>query len=394
MRGRARREASAGRGCAATRARSASRPPVTAPGCPRLDEHVAQGGRLDRAGDHRRARSGRRSPGRAGGSGRRRRRRGRVPIVAAGQRARRCPGAAANACGEALHDAAHEGAASTGARPRRARRTRRDPGRHVARRQEARVLHVEDRHRRRSRRRPRPAARQSEVAVRSQVRSVSLSSHRPMTLVRKRMRAVDAALVGEVGRPGRLGEHRARRARRRPAPRSRRRCTPRRRSAIGTPTTADAVSCEPTATTAGWAAPIGSATSGSRLPIASPGRRARRRAARGRPSSAISSSSHCPVPRPSSPVVEALVRSVDLAARSASEPSRSGTSSSRSASVGPGVGGELVERVERQELQAVAGVELARAAPRRGPARRRRRPRARRGSGTACPSSRPSRSRP
>ena len=52
------------------------------------------------------------------------------------------------------------------------------------------------------------AGRLSGVPASSQVRSDSWSSQSPMTLRRKRIRVVDAALVGEVRRPALLGDDR------------------------------------------------------------------------------------------------------------------------------------------------------------------------------------------
>ena len=92
-------------------------------------------------------------------------------------------------------------------------------------------------------------------------------------------------------------------------------------SVIGTPTTAEAVSCEPTATTGvpSWS------------PTTVPGSTSSPSWAGSRPTSASSSGSQSRVCTSSSPVVEALVRS--HTARPVSDQlTRSGTSSSRSAS--------------------------------------------------------------
>ena len=79
--------------------------------------------------------------------------------------------------------------------------------------------------------------------------------------------AVDAGLVGEVGLARRLGQYRRVRAPARPATTSPRRCTPSGRRRSGTPTTAEAVSCEPTAITGtSRAGPTRAATSGSSVP--------------------------------------------------------------------------------------------------------------------------------
>ena len=304
-------EASAGRGCAATSARSASRSPVDGAGGAGLHQHVAQRGGLDRAGQHRQPAAVGDQPGRAGRSGRRRRRRGRRrPCARTGRRPR--SSAVRERRGQAVDDAAHQRrrgrpAPRTSCSAHQAAIRRR----HVARRQEPRVLHVEHRHRRghrgglgQQRRRGR------RLPVRSQPRRVSRAATVPITLVRKRIRAVDAALVGEVGRAGLLGEHRrveldadqppgaagdvrrvvARSSGRRPPPRRCRASRPR----DGRP---GAPSCS---------ADVGQ----HRADHGRPGPRAAANSPAGRPSRSISSAVPLPVRTSSSPVVEALVRSV------------------------------------------------------------------------------------
>ncbi len=85
-------------------------------------------------------------------------------------------------------------------------------------------------------------------ARRSQSRSALLQQPQPHHVAQVPDRAVDAGLVGEVGGPALLGQHRRVQLDARPATRCPARCRRSRRRA-GTPTTADAVSCEPTATT-------------------------------------------------------------------------------------------------------------------------------------------------
>ncbi len=124
-------------------------------------------------------------------------------------------------------------------------------------------------------------------------------------------RAVDAALVGEVRRAAGLGQDRRVEldADQRPGPAGD--VGEAGRPSAGTPTTADAVSCDPTSVTARRGArPVALATSSRSGPSASPGSRSggQDRAGQperldevGRPSRAVAASS--------SPVVDALVRS-------------------------------------------------------------------------------------
>ena len=98
---------------------------------------------------------------------------------------------------------------------------------------------------------------------------------------------------------------------------------------IGTATTADAVSCEPTATTSALP-PSEVATSGSSGPRRSPGVTSAGRMPRGRPSALMSASSHAWSVQRSRPVVEAFVTSA-RATPVSQYASRSGISSAVSA---------------------------------------------------------------
>ena len=134
---------------------------------------------------------------------------------------------------------------------------------------------------------------------------------------------------------------------------------------IGTATTADAVSCEPTAmTSSGCPAPSPSSAAdlGEQRPDRLAGVDERGKRIAGSPSRAISASSHSPDATVSRPVVEALVRS---ATRSPGEPVADQVGDEqercprrRGIRSVVALGGELVQGVERQELQAVAPVEL------------------------------------
>ena len=223
----------------------------------------------------------------------------------AGQARRPARRACANAVGEAVaRCCATSRRPGPPVRARRARGTtpRSGPGMSPGG-EEPRVVHVEDRHRavvRRGLLEQQPGRRGRGSP---QCGASPTSSQMPITLVQEADPPVDAALVGEVGGPRLLGDHRLRRARRRPAPRCRRRCTPRRGSVIGTPTTAEAVSCEPTVTRP--ASPsMQVADHGARVD------RARRAGAAAQADAAPAA--RCPtspVRTSSSPVVEALVRS-------------------------------------------------------------------------------------
>ena len=124
---------------------------------------------------------------------------------------------------------------------------------HVARRGEARIVGVEER----------DAVSTDAASASSERRQVDVlaasRSHvahglaqQPQAhdVVQEPHAPVDAALVREVRLARLVGDHGSRRARRRRAPTCRTRCTPRVRCACGTATTAEAVSCEPTAMTA------------------------------------------------------------------------------------------------------------------------------------------------
>ena len=99
-----------------------------------------------------------------------------------------------------------------------------------------------------------------------------------------------------------------------------------RRSAAGTPTTADAVSCDPTATTVVVVgSPVCSATVGRTRPTTSPGSTSGGNRSVGRSSAANSSADQVRVAASSRPVVEALVISVRRSPVS-QKASRSGSS--------------------------------------------------------------------
>ena len=333
-----------------------------------LDEHVADRGRLDRARDHRpadpvgdqlaeQARSGRRrrrcAPSRPGRPTARRpaRRRGRTPRP--GSRRWRAPapaglgGAGSPRSAYQPRDAARACRRASRKRGSSASNTAAGGGQCGGLRQQLRQV---DRARRRA-----PSCRTD-----------SLSSHRPITLRRNRIRpstppslvklAARAASVstGRVQldadqRPGAAGD-----VGRDPA-------------VIGTATTAEAVSCD--ADRGDRAAPV----------AARPGRRGRAAAApsgvpgldqrgeqRRRAARAVDSAR-----RPSARRRRAARSSRRWSARSTSRRSASSRSGRGPAarvsatSSSPSAGrGELVQRVERQELQPVARVELARGATR------------------------------
>ncbi len=82
---------------------------------------------------------------------------------------------------------------------------------------------------------------------------------------------------------------------------------------MGTATTAEAVSCEPTATTPmGRGAPIWSATVAVSCPMTSPGLTSCGKSPRGKPSLSMSAVFQFPPAMSSRPVVDALVRSARL----------------------------------------------------------------------------------
>ena len=214
-------------------------------------------------------------------------------------------------------------------------------------------------------------------------------------------RAVDPGLVGEVRPRGSPRSAPAGPAPRRPGTRCRRRCTRSRGPAAGTPTTAEAVSCEPTAITGSGRGRPGRGPAGLARGTAGPDRRCRAGAAAGtaRREAGAGDQRGRPVPGPrrrSSWVVEALVSSAPTR-RSASRPSRSGISSRV-----PGRGQlrraapprQLVDRVERQLLDPGDRVQLGRRDRGQHLARPRRRC-GRRGSAPGCRAARrPASSRP
>ena len=230
---------------------ASSRSPSTGAGGPGLDQHVAQRGRLDRTGQHR-------PPGQVGRQlaeqrvlATRRRRRGPprpcVPAEPLGLVERRgvrrrpatrgCsgrprPASLGAGCPEARQAAPDPVGMSPGAMNRASSTSIAGPPA------------VEPRPPRRAARRGRRLRRRSR-----QVRSDSWQQPEPADVAQEADAAVDAALVGEVRRPARLGEHRLVELDARPATRCPRRRRRSPRSVAGTPTTADAVSCEPTATT-------------------------------------------------------------------------------------------------------------------------------------------------
>jgi hypothetical protein len=98
-------------------------------------------------------------------------------------------------------------------------------------------------------------------------------------------------------------------------------------SPLGTATTADAVSWDPTATTGTSSPrPTACATSGSKVPITDPGDRSGGRIPAGTPTRSATSAAQSPVRTSYSPVVEAFVRSAPSSPVS-QKPSRSGSSS-------------------------------------------------------------------
>ena len=169
---------------------------------------------------------------------------------------------------------------------------------------------------------PYAAAASSHVARSSspQLRRVSESSQVPITLVRKRVRpSTPPSLVKLAARASSVSTGRS--SSTPTSPQVPHETYAASGSVIGTPTTAEAVSWEPTATTG---VP-------SCLPITVPGSTSSGSRARSRPTSASSSASQSPVRTSSRPVVEALVRSHTFTPVRA-DATRSGISSSCSAS--------------------------------------------------------------
>ena len=255
----------------ATSARRSARPGPTTPAAractSTLPRAVASTGPASTG----RARNGRRSPGRGRRSARRRRRRarrrscdprGRPPARAPSRRPPRCSARcsarpATRPRGGATPCSAHQC-------PMRACMS--------ARRQEQLVLHVDDRHRHVVRLGRAQHARRGRVSP--QVRRVSLSSQVPITLVRNRI--VPSTPPSLVKLASRASSVSTGASSSRPASAQ----VPRETYAassvcMGTPTTADAVSWEPTATTGTTPAdPLGDVGQ-QRLPSRRPGRRGR-----------------------------------------------------------------------------------------------------------------------
>ncbi len=163
----------------------------------------------------------------------------------------------------------------------------------------------------------------------SHARTLSLSSHRPVTLCRKRYRpSTPSSWVKFASRAASVSTGSVSSSPTRPH-------VPHEMYAaegdvIGTATTAEAVSCEPTAIT-GRSAPIRAARSGRSDPITAPGSMSGGRMRDGMPMRDASSVSHSPSSTPSNPVVEAFVRSAALTPVSRNA-IRSGMSSATSAS--------------------------------------------------------------
>ena len=218
------------------------------------------------------------------------------------ERRRRARTASAKAVGEALEDDAHELGGRAGARrPRSAHQSAMRVG-HVAGREEARVVGVEDGAPVAAARRPRRAApRRSTCRPRALPRAHRLAQQpQAHHVVQEADAAVDAALVGEVGRAARLGDDAVLELDADEPPGAAGDVGGVVGDRIGTATTAEAVSCEPTAVTAGPAPANGSSSASDGQQRADRGagvdqrRRTRRAAARAR---SISASSHAPSAR-------------------------------------------------------------------------------------------------
>ena len=277
------------------------------------------------------------------------------------------------------HDAAHDRHPPSRRLRRRARRTTLDAGLHVAGWQEARVLHVDDRHLRRRTPPPRRSiAGQVGLAPRAQRLAEQPGAHH---VAEEPDRAVDAALVGEAGEPRLLGQHRGVRARGRRAPRCRGRRTPRRRSAWARRRPPRRCRATPTDTTGTSPADAVGDVGQQRLPqVAGVDQGGEERHVEAEPHHQLG------VPLAGRDVEQAGRRGVgalgDVVAGQ-----RGGHQVGDQQDLGrlaePVVGGELVDRVEGQVLQAVAAVELL-GADQLGHGRDRPRCGARRGSGTAA----------
>ena len=181
----------------------------------------------------------------------------------------------------------------------------------------------------------------------------------PITLCRKRTRAVDAALVGEVRRPARPRSGPARRSSRPTSAQVPQEMYAAPSAVSGTPTTADAVSWEPTVVTGtAGRADAGGDRRGAACRSSCRARPAVASSAPARPSRSSSSVSHSPVAHVEQPG-RGGVR--PLGAGLAGQPVGEQVGDQQQpvglARAG-GLGHQLVDGVERQELQAVAGVEL------------------------------------
>src|SRR5215218_5354063 len=205
----------------------------------------------------------------------------------------------------------------------------RNPIRHVAWRKQAWVVCVEHRRRRGDRRRL--------VEQRTQLNLLPLAlpgadrlAEQPHThhVAQVANLSVNPALVGEIGLPAVITEYRSVQLNphQRPRPDDTYAAPG---STIGTPTTADAVSCDPTAISSRDAgAPTSAATSVRSEPIRRPASTNGGNSVRGRPSLSIRVAFQSPLATSTRPVVEPLVRSTTCCPVS-QKPSRSGIISMR-----------------------------------------------------------------
>ncbi len=194
-----------------------------------------------------------------------------------------------------------------------------------------------------------------EPSSSSHARTVSLSSHRPVTLWRKRTRpSTPPSFVKFAARAASLSTGAS-------SSRPTRPHVPQEMYAAsgelrGTAATAEAVSCEPTAIT-GSAAPTCVAATPETSPMRVPGSTIAGRTDAGMPSRAARSRSH----RTGADVEQSGRRGVRALGRATARQQEGDEVGDEERDVGacqPVVRGELVERVERQELQTVPGVEL------------------------------------
>ena len=363
----------------ATRSRRSARPPAIGTGGAALHQHVAERGGLDRAGDD----------GQPGAVGEGLAEQGvlaaaahdvHLPDRPSGQRRRRSAARRRTPPRGSRRSSAPGSARVGGGGDVVLRAPGRDARRHVARRDEARVLDVEDGDR------PVTSAAAASRAPRSSrphARRVSLSSQVPITLVRNRIvPSTPPSLVKLAARAASVSTGASSSSPTRPQ--------------VPREMYADVVAGERHADhgRGGVVRPDGhdrqarraeaSPTSGSSGADGGAGVDAGRRRGRGAGRAwRSSSSSHCPGRDGEQPGRGGVGALGATSAPVSQYASRSGTRRTRSASARPGVGGELVERVERQVLQAGARVELCRLRPARAPARGPPRRAARRGSGTA-----------